>query len=271
METKFEKNIDINSNNYFVNMNGRNLLEFLLKKCDDMEVIKHVIEHSVESEFKENEMVFMIFKTGNIQLINFVLDKNYDLNKINLYGKRWSPIHLLIFNNAKDDKLIKKLLKKKIILTDVTIDGFIPINLIFKNCNLTVIKYVFKNNLYDVTKNYEMDNSGFRPLQHLFVRKDLNLEFFKFLLNFEINFFETNSLGWTSFHCIIFTQTKDMINLLLKKINLLKLKKIDVNAWLLNSNEYDDKFSIKLRTKDLIKFNNNLTDKEKKKLIKKFS
>ncbi len=251
-------------------------LEIILSKCEDDSIIKYVLDNSVDSKTKSHISqetddvgypIHILCKFGNYNIIKHALKLLLgpsDLEVVDNLGRR--PIHYILKFN-KSDNLIKLFLSKGVSISYLSADGTIPINMMFESCSLDIIRYLIKYKFYinNSEESYE-DGKGLVALDYLFKRKDITVDFLKFLKKYKIDLNYTNENNWAPVHYMLLTQPLEIIKYTLTNFAINKpLKRVRMimnTSSELNSNS----FKLSLTPLSLINMNKRLNKLERRDL-----
>lgn len=122
---------DILLNDYM--NNGYTVFYYLIANCKNKEIIKRVIDNSIDMDMcndKGTRPIHIACKYGDIEIIKYLVNKKVSLDKIdNITGDKC--IHFLYKNDIYDNDLIKIFLTKDS-ANSFDKDGFLPIHILAK-------------------------------------------------------------------------------------------------------------------------------------------
>ncbi len=263
---KLLKYTDFKLNDIFQIYDDENdaFIKLLLQNCNNDNVIRHVIDNSIDLLYDNSTYVttnyklpiHYICKYCNSKLIKYIIENkeiNYECTDINGY----TPIYYIVKYHCDKDDLINLFIDKKVNLQKT-------IHYIFKNCSWSIIKNILQKRYS--CKTY--DNCGMTPIHYLCKRDIMTKNILKYIFNKHININLKTKSGYNSIHLIMLYQKIDVINyLFINYHNYINSYSINIHIKIHDNEEY--KSTISLKT--LLSINNNLTERQVKKICRNYN
>jgi hypothetical protein len=155
------KNKNFNELLYYVefDLSDSSFTNNLFKDCKDENVLKHVIDNTIDLECETNEgwkPIHFICRYSTPEMIKYIIDKRVKLECETNEG--WKPIHFICRYSTPE--MIKYIIDKRVKLECETNEGWRPIHFICRYSTPEMIKYI-------IDKEVELEcetNEGWRPI-----------------------------------------------------------------------------------------------------------
>jgi ankyrin repeat protein len=209
---KYVKNKNFDKLLYYVefDLSDDNFTYNLFKDCKDKNVLKHVIDNTIDLECINNEgwrPIHYLCRYSTPEMIRYIIDKGVNLECINKYKMR--PIHFICALSTPE--MIKYIIDKGVDIECDTNEGWRPIHFICRYSTPEMISYIIEKEV-----NLECENNeGWRPIH--FICALSTPEMIRYIIEKGVNLeCETNE-GWRPIHIIWKFSTLEMIKYILNK------------------------------------------------------